>query len=109
MKYKLLPRRVSLLVYDDNDELNYIASCQINITGNRGTIDTLNGKGFYKFLAEKGIQLFIDLELEEIQAAVSPAHLRLMKRSLKNQPIVITEEGGMFNPPLVWIKITKKP
>lgn len=110
MKYKIVPRRVSLLIYSEEDPVNYIASCQININGTKGTIDTLNGKDFYKFLAQHGISVFESLGLDEIGAAVSPAHLRLLKRILPKE-VALEETGGLFeigSAAVTWIRLTRR-
>lgn len=110
MKYKIVPRRYSLLVYDESDTKNYVASCQINVNGTKGTIDTLNGTMFYKFLAEYGIEVFEELGLDEIGAAISPAHLRLLKKVLPTY-VHIEEVGGLFNigdAEVVWVRLTRK-
>jgi hypothetical protein len=109
MKYKLLTRRVTLVIYSDHDEVNYTASCQININGNKGTIDTVNGKDFYRFIKEKGLQPFKDLGLSEVSGAISKAHFRLMKRSLKGISEVI-EDGEIYSVEegkidLIWVTI----
>lgn len=113
MKYRMLPRRVTLLIFNDNDPVNYTAACQININGKHGTIDTLLGSDFYKFLAKYGYQPFEDLGLVEVSAAVTSAHLRLLQQKLKNiHTVVITEieEPEEIGPnlKLCWIRMTKK-
>jgi hypothetical protein len=93
MRYEVIPRRVTLLIYDETySDINYVASCQVNINGTKGTIDTLNGKDFYKFLQEYGLKPFKDLGLNEVSAAVSLLHLRLIKRMLGS--IIHIEEVG---------------
>lgn len=110
MKYEILTRRVTILIYDeDYSDINYVASCQVNINGSRGTIDTLNGKDFYKFLLEHGLKPFNDLGLDEVSAAVSLAHLRLLKRMLGNI-IYIEEVGEPFKigkAEVIWIRMTE--
>lgn len=113
MKYKVLTRRVSLLVFKDSDPTNYSAACQININGKHGTIDTLIGKDFYELLHEHGYKPFKDLGLIEVSAAMTPAHLRLLRMYLKDiNSIVITEveEPEEFGPnlKLVWVRMTEK-
>jgi hypothetical protein len=110
MQYKFLPRRVTLLVFDDKDNVNYTAACQININGKYGTIDTLVGGDFYKMLAEYGYQPFKDLGLVEISAAVTYAHLRLLKRQLRDIKITEVEEPSTEDShlKLCWIRITEK-
>ena len=113
MKYKTLIRRVTLLVFNDHDSVNYTASCQININGVHGTIDTLIGSDFYKFLEKYGYKPFKDLGLQEVSAAVTAAHLRLLRIKLKDvNTVVITgieepEEVGP-NLKLYWIRMTEK-
>lgn len=110
MKYKVLPRRVTLLVYPEFDNVNYTASCQININGVHGTIDSLSGKDFYKFLLIHGYKPFKDLGLVEVSASISPAHLRLLKTKLKDT-IKILELGEPEEVApgikLCWIKMTE--
>jgi hypothetical protein len=114
MKYKILPRRVTLLIFNDNDSVNYSAACQVNINGQHGTIDTLIGKDFYKFLAENGYKPFEDLGLVEVSAAVTPAHCRLLQARLKGiKTIQVTEieepEKDAPGLKLCWIRMTKAP
>lgn len=80
MKYKLLTRRVTLVIYSDHDEVNYVASCQININGNKCFIDTVNGEEFYRFFIENGLAPFKELGLIEISGFVSASHYRLLKK-----------------------------
>ena len=106
-------RRVTLLIFDGNSEVNYSAACQININGSHATIDTLLGKDFYKFLLEYGYAPFKKLGLVEVRAAVTPAHLRLLKQKLKDiDTVVITdiEEEECIGPDLKlhWISMTEK-
>lgn len=111
MKYKFLTRRVTLLIFDDVDSVNYTAACQININGRHGTIDTLVGKGFYNFLAEYGYAPFKELGLVEVSAAMTPAHYRLLSHKLKGiKSIKITEvaepdPSGDIS--LFWIRMTE--
>lgn len=112
MKYEILTRRVTILIYDeDYSDINYVASCQVNINGSRGTIDTLNGKDFYKFLSNEGVSLFFDkLKLTEVGAAVSIPHMRLIKKSLREH-INLEQVGPPFNigkAEVVWIRMTRK-
>lgn len=111
MKYKVLTRRVTLLIFG-KDPVNYSAACQININGRHGTIDTLIGSDFYEFLSEYGYKPFKDLGLVEVSAAVTEAHLRLLRRRLKDIDIEIThteepEEVGP-NLKLCWVRMTEK-
>ena len=93
MHYKILVRRVTLLVYPEGDNINYSASCQVNINGVHGTIDSLSGKDFYKFLMINGYKPFKDLGLKDVSASITPAHLRLLQSKLKDS-IKIIELGS---------------
>lgn len=107
MKYKLIPRRVSLLMYDDDDSINYTSSCQININGTKGTIDTVNGKGFFKFMAQNAIKVFKEeLGLTEVGAAVAEPMLRKIKNIPGISVLVDKELTNVDGIPLYWIKIT---
>jgi hypothetical protein len=91
MKHKVLVRRVSLLIFNDEDTDNYSACCQININGTHGTIDSLLGTDFYLFLKTHGFDVFKNLGLKEVACNVSTAHLTLIKRYLKHTNIDIHE------------------
>ena len=111
MKYKILPRRVTLLIYDDKDLAKYTASCQININGTKGTIDTLMGGDFYKFLIENGFDIFKSIGLEEVGAMMSTAHIKLLRRYLGDR--VDIKVGNIINlesipKEFVWVVITEK-
>lgn len=93
MKYLILPRRVSLLILGKEDSNNYTASCQININGKYGTIDSLIGSDLYVFLKANGFNVFKELGLIEVSAVVSDSHLILIKRYLKNTNISIIENN----------------
>lgn len=113
MKYKILTRRATLLVYEENDPVNYTAACQININGRHGTIDTLLGTGFYKFLSKYGYKPFKDLGLVEVSAGVTRAHLRLLRRELNGIGDINIEETGEpveidSGIQLHWIRMTEK-
>lgn len=112
MKYKTLTRRVTLLVFNDNDSVNYTAACQININGTHGTIDTLLGSDFYKFLHKYGWGPFGDLGLKEVSAGVTVSHLKLLKRYLKHINVNIVEENTSekidHELSLHWIRMTEK-
>jgi len=111
MKFKILPRRVTVLVYGDDNSVNYTASCQVNINGNRCTIDSLMGGDFYKMWLSGKLNLFKELNVIEICAAVKIGHLKLLKKYFKDKYNII-EEAGLFiegtSDELVWIRITEK-
>ena len=113
MKYKYLTRRVTLLIFNDHDPINYSACCQININGNRGTIDSLVGKAFYEFLHEYGYIPFKELGLVEVCAAMTPAHLRLLKMYLKDIETVCIDHIDEPEPDgstlrLCWVRMVEK-
>lgn len=107
MRYKLVPRRVSLLIYDDTDSINYTASCQININGTKGTIDTVNGRGFFKFINLYAKKVFRDeLGLTEVGAAVAEPMLRKIQ-SIPGIIVSIDKElTSVDEISLYWITIT---
>lgn len=110
MKYEFLTRRVSLLIYADDDDINYKSSCQININGNHATIDTLNGRGFYKFIEAEGIKPFKSLGLTELTACMTVAHYELLKsKAPDNLNVELLNDSYTVNGyKLVWIKLTEK-
>lgn len=111
MKFKILPRRVTVLVYGDKDSVNYTACCQVNINGNRCTIDSLMGGDFYKMWLTGQLNLFKELNVVEIAASVKTGHLKLLRRYFAKK-YNFTEEAGVFiegiQEELVWIRITEK-
>ena len=96
MKYIMAPRRVTLLIYGDEDSPNYTASCQININGSYATLDTLIGPDFYKFLSEHGFAPFKELGIKHVGAIVTVAHSKLILRRLKT---IDSIEVEMVGPP----------
>jgi hypothetical protein len=110
MKYKFLTRRVTLLVFGDKNDTNYTGSCQVTIVGNKGIIDTMIGGDLYKLFLEEGLGCFKELGLVEIEACVTPAHLRLLKRYLSDK-LNIEETAGIFETggiALIWVSIKEK-
>ena len=112
MKCRVVPRRVTLLIFSDTDDTRCLASCQLNINGTKGTIDTLMGGDFYKYLLEHGTSIFFkDLKLDEVSAMVSKSHIRLLKRYL-GESLVITEVHPVsiedVSTKFVWITMTQK-
>jgi hypothetical protein len=109
MKHRILQRRVTLLIYDDNDSVNYISSCQININGKHGTIDSLVGAGFYNWLAEHGFKPFSELGLVEVSAAMTAAHYRLLRTKLAEINTIkitaVTEPSDTDELKLYWIQM----
>ena len=109
MHYKIIPRRVSLLIYDDSDPIKYTASCQININGTYATLDTLNGKDFYKFLMEKGLQPFLDLGITEVRALITKQHLRLLKKVMSAAVVIKEEDSKSFlGIDFVWVSMVER-
>ena len=109
MESVFLSRRGTLLVYDRAAKEQFCASCQITIVGARGIADTLIGRRFYEFLREKGLAPFQELGLSVVCAAVSRAHLRLIRHALRDVAVVTEHEGiEAAGRRLVWIEIREK-
>lgn len=109
MRYELVPRRVTLLMYSDDDvsNINYSSSCQININGTKGTIDTVNGKDFFKFMNIHAKEVLVDkLGLTEVGAAVGEPMLRKIQKIPGITVTVSPEMTNVNGIELYWINIT---
>lgn len=105
MRYELINRRVTLLMYSD-DSINYSSSCQININGTRGTIDTVNGRDFFKFMSVHAKEVFADkLGLSELGAAVAEPMLRKIQKIPGITVTVDSEKTNVNGIELYWINI----
>ena len=82
MRYRILDRESTILMFDREGTINPSSSLQVMRVGDRGMIHSLLGAGFYALLAESGLKPFRDLGLRYVYAAISDAHLALMRRRL---------------------------
>jgi hypothetical protein len=57
--------------------------------GNVGFVYSLMGDNFYRSLARDGLAIFGEVEVTRVFAAVSDAHLRLMRRSMLTAQITL--------------------
>lgn len=108
MKYKVLQRESTVLLFDRRDSINPRSSLQVMQVGDRGMIHTLMGPGFYKLLEVCGLAPFEELGLHYVYAAVSDPHLSLMRTMLRNRVDVEPQglcliEDHYFN----WVLLTK--
>lgn len=105
IRYSVIPRRVSLLIYGKQN-LNYTSVLQISIMGDRGTIDSLNGRDFYALIKQTGLKPFRDLGLQTITAAMTAAHYRLAKRELAGiVDVRRTGETRVGPASLLWVEL----
>ena len=109
MHFEIAPRQVSVMLYDE-DPVNYAASCQVFIYGDRGFMYSITGnRGFYRLwqnpVATK--DLFKQLNVRTLEGYVSIAHARLMRAILKNFCLVrFVHEGIMADRPLFWVEVS---
>lgn len=111
LRFEVAPRMTSLMVYDDPDATNYVASANVFICGDVGIIFTLNGSRFYEQFADqiKARALFESLGVTSLHGYVSDNHLRLIKASLRRSASVQTLwRGTMAGREMPWIRITLK-
>jgi len=83
MPIKILARQLSVIVLSDDDP-NYIASCQVFLDGDEGTIYTVNGRDFYAAVSKPGVLrgLMAEYGLSLLRATVRPAYTRLLRKFL---------------------------
>lgn len=89
MKYMIVPRMNSILMYAKPDSIRYTSSCQVMLDGDEGFIHTLNGADFYRLLTEDGLEPFKAMGLSTVRASISPGHVRLMSAALSGHADVI--------------------
>lgn len=82
MRVVTLPREFTVLMFDRMDTLNPTSSLQVVQIGDRAFIHSLIGAGFYEMLAQQGLATFAAKGVRYVYAAVSDAHLRLMRSRL---------------------------
>jgi hypothetical protein len=109
MHYKIIDRQSSVLVFEDGEDVNYVASCQVFLYGDVGLMYGLNGRKFYELMAVKGAQIMAQLGVKMLEGYLTPAHARLMRIAL-NRIADVTEahEGMMAGQVMVWVVITPK-
>lgn len=110
MQLSVSPRQYSVLIYEDNTD-RYTSSFQVFVIGDRGFMYTLNGHGFYSCFQniDKINQLFEELNVNSIEGYLTPEHLKVMKRKLKD--VISLEEidiGEINGFPMVWVLVKKR-
>ena len=103
-----ITRQSSILFFGREGSLNPVASVQVAIMGECAFLYSLMGPGFYEHLAEHGLAEFEKLGLHYVYAAVSDAHLRLMRRKLKLVQVVYLFKNQIAGHLLNWVLITTK-
>ncbi|WP_367846439.1 hypothetical protein [Rhodoferax sp. WC2427] len=110
MRTVTLPREFTVLMFDRPGTVNPSSSLQVVQIGDRAFIHSLIGPGFYAMLAEEGLAAFAKKGVRYVYAAVSDAHLRLMRTRLPG--IWLEElaggceiEGHRFN----WVLLQEGP
>jgi len=78
-----LVRQTSMLFFDRPGTINPSSSLQLAQVGECGMAYSLMGPGFYQVLESQGLAQFERLGVRYVYAAVSDAHLRLMRARLK--------------------------
>ncbi|MDB5895448.1 MAG: hypothetical protein JWQ88_2979 [Rhodoferax sp.] len=89
MKFLVVPRMSSLLMYAKPLSIRYTSSVQVMLDGDEGIIHTLNGTDFYRLLAENGLAPFENMGVSNVRASVSPGHVRLMDAALRGHADVL--------------------
>lgn len=110
MSYKILDRESTVLLFPKDGDLNPTSSFQVMRVGDRGMIHSLLGGGFYDLLSQEGLAPFRDMGVKYVYAAVSPAHLRLMRKGMP-KTIAIEEQGmcEINGHMLHWILLSEAP
>lgn len=103
-----ITRQSSILFFGREGTMNPVASVQVAIMGECAFLYSLMGPGFYEHLAEHGLVEFEKLGLHYMYAAVSDAHLRLMRRKLKLAQVTYLFKNRTAGHLLNWVLITGK-
>jgi hypothetical protein len=102
--------RATLLMFArPGDSINYTASVQVNLQCDRAILDTLNGRDFYRLLAEDGLAAFESQGLAFVECNVKASHLRRIRRDLAHRVhIRVMRTSLMGHTEMSWIEIRKK-
>lgn len=110
-RVETIPRLHSVVIYDEDHPVNYIAVCQVFCYGDVGLMFSINGPRFYDAMTRDGAfnNLLERLELRTLEGYVTPSHARLMKYALRR--VAVVEEihpGRMAGHDMVWVKVSAK-
>ena len=100
--------QLSLRVYDDHSDLDYVASCQADLYAGHCLVYTINGKKFYSAI-DLILKALWDAGARVIEGAVSEAHFRLLRISLRRTEWEVENAGACVidSHPLIWIRCTR--
>ena len=108
MRYTILEREKTMLLFDRENTINPSSSLQIMQVGDRGMVHSLNGPGFYKLLEGGGLRPFEEMGLRSVYAAVSNPHLSLMRTMLHHRvEIDVQGECLIDRHALNWVLLSK--
>ncbi len=109
MLFKLVERQASVIVFEDQADINYCASCQVFLYGDVGLMYGINGVKFYELMAEQGPQVMAELGVKTLEGYVTKAHARLMRIAVKRvADVTVRHEGMMAGHPMVWVVISRR-
>ena len=111
MRYEILDRQKSVIIFDNDEGLNYAASCQVFTYGDRGFMYNLNGVRFYRLWdTPEAVRLFFsDLGIVSLEGYVGDAHARLLRTTLRGVAnIEFTGRGCMNGHSMEWVRMTPK-
>ncbi len=109
MRYEVIPRQYSVIILDDDSQVNYRASCQVFVYGDVGMIYAFSGEDFYTHFAEFGRRVMQECGVRSLEGYVSDAHARLMRYQLRRWANVeVTHRGIMAGHEMPWVRVTAK-
>lgn len=109
MHFKIIERQASVLVFENEADVNYVASCQVFQYGDVGIMYGINGRKFYELMAVHGAQVMAQLRVKSLEGYITPSHARLMRIALRRvADVTEAHEGMMAGHHMVWIVIKPK-
>jgi len=103
MHVEIDPRQYSVRVYENEGDINYTASCQVFVYGDVGLMYSINGRDFYRAFSQ-GIEKLREKGLKTLEGYVSDAHVKLLKRVLKER-VSVPKRGMMAGREMPWVVV----
>lgn len=108
--FEVLPRQFSVMVYGSHPT-DYVASCQVAVSGDRGMMHSISGAGWFKHWEQPGEvdRLLTALGVRTLEGYATAAHARLMARALRHvAKVSISTPGNMAGRSMLWVIVEKK-
>lgn len=109
MRYAVVDRQCSVLIFKDHSEINYVSSCQIFTYGDVGIMYGINGHQFYELMSKQGLDVMNEIGVTTLQGYVTAKHARLMRMALRDIATVTEAHRGMMaGHEMIWMIIKAK-